>query len=378
VTRVLLLLVAAAVLSACPREKLKPNGCRQDSDCGTPTAGYRCETQTGECYCRTNEGCPSGQYCNTLGFCQDKAGCEKNADCLGANQFCDTTTGSCLDKGRCSIDLHCALGKVCDTVKGTCVDGCHTSGDCPGSSCRCGDKACACAGTTQAELSKCTVGVCDPNFCADKSFCKFGELCGLPPDAGATLAQCYSDFDPQRRPYCTNCPFGGGTNVCGTGPNFCLIDTAHPGNYFCGVDCSAGQSCPRGYGCDDVITVGTGTTPLCSRTSGCPPNPALTCTQDSECKRGGRCYKESGAAIGKCQAPCLIGESDGIGSCGCQIDSDCAQETCSSGECTITRKKCTGDGDCKTIHCVDFEGVGGCYIGSNCAPTSGLTCLEVQ
>jgi hypothetical protein len=368
---------ALLLLAGCRPPKTQSTGCSQDSECGTPVAGYRCETQTGQCYCRTNEGCPSGQYCNTLGFCQDKAGCEKNADCLAANQFCDTTTGSCLDKGRCSVDLHCALGKVCDTAKGTCIDGCHTSGDCPGSSCRCGARSCVCSGTTQAELSKCAVGVCDPNFCSDKSFCQFGELCGVPPDAGAgTLAQCYSDFDPVRRPYCSNCSGGAGLETCGQGANFCLTDTYHPGNFYCGADCSGGEQCPRGYTCNDIIVFYSRL--QCTSNAQCPPDPSLPCTSDTDCKRGGTCIKATGQTTGACGGHCRVREGAATGFCTCQVDSDCPQEACSGGECSISRRKCVTDNDCRTVHCVDFSGAGGCHIGNNCVPGNGLSCLEVR
>src|SRR5438874_8826795 len=180
-------LIGAAFLLACgcKDSRLKGQGCTQDKDCGSPVAAFRCETQTGVCYCRTNDACPPKQFCNTAGFCQDRIGCEKNADCQDPGLFCDTTSGTCLSKGRCSTDLQCPLGQVCDTTRGACVDGCRTNGDCNGTSCRCGDKACACSGTTQADLAKCALGVCDPYFCSDSSFCKFGELCGVAPDAGA-------------------------------------------------------------------------------------------------------------------------------------------------------------------------------------------------
>jgi hypothetical protein len=48
------------------------------------------------------------------------------------------------------------------------------------------------------------------------------------------------------------------------------------------------------------------------------------------------------------------------------------------GECSISRRKCVGDPDCRTIRCVDFQGAGGCLIGQNCAPANGLTCNEVK
>jgi hypothetical protein len=371
--------LVALLLSGCPdRTQTQGLGCSEDSHCGTPVSAHRCETQTGTCYCRTNEACTPRQFCNTAGFCQDKSGCEKNADCLGADLFCDTSTGSCLSYGRCSNDLHCPLGQVCDSKRASCVEGCRTNGDCPGVSCRCGDLPCACAGGTEAERAACEVGVCDPYFCSDESYCAYGELCGVPPDAGTGRNECYSDYDPNRRPYCDNCSFGGGTNVCGTGPNYCLVDNAHPGNSFCGADCSQGQDCPRGYRCADVIVVMRQW--ACTRSNpACPVNTQYPCTESAQCPRGGNCVKQPGAQqTGYCAPACAVAEGNENGFCSCLVDSDCAQESCSMGECTISRRPCITEQDCRPIHCVDFNGRGGCLIGENCAPANGLTCLQVQ
>ncbi len=370
-------LTAALCLStACRDSSVKGKGCQKDSDCGELAAAYRCEPQTGACFCRTNDACLPREFCNTAGFCQDRSGCEKSSDCLDPGLFCDTASGSCLSKGRCTADLHCPLGQVCDLARSSCVDGCHTNGDCGGASCRCGDQPCACAGLSPAEVSACPLGTCDPGFCADDSYCAFGEQCGVRPDAG-TLPQCYSDFDPVHRPYCANCTFGGGVEICGSGPNYCIIDTQHPGNYFCGADCSSGQSCPRGYKCSDIIVVYT-RWKCTAANPACPPDPSLPCASDADCKRGGNCVKPAGQATGTCAGKCRIREGASEGFCSCQVDPDCAQETCSAGECSISRKPCVTEQDCRAIHCVDFNNAGGCLIGQNCTPGNGLTCLEVQ
>ncbi len=375
-TRAFLFGCLALAAASCDRTRLNPNGCQKDEDCGMPAAAYLCEVETGRCFCRTDDACPSGQFCNAAGFCQDRSGCEKNADCGDSSLFCDTTTGSCLLTGRCSFDLQCPLGNVCDTSRSVCVAGCRSNGDCPGTSCRCGDVPCACTGTTPAELQACTIGECDPNFCADKSFCLFGELCAPIADGGTSRNQCYSDFDVDRRPYCTTCAFGGGVSVCGTGANYCLVDTTNGGS-FCGADCSEGQQCPRGYDCSDVVVVYTQW--ACSRGNpSCPANNALTCMKDSDCKHGGTCVIPTGAAIGTCAGKCAVNEGDNNGFCTCLVDSDCAQESCSAGECSISRKKCVTQADCRPIRCVDFGGVGGCLIGQNCAPADGLTCVELR
>ena len=360
-------LVILCALCGCKPTRLAGQGCREDKECGTPASGFRCEVQTGVCYCRTNDGCQPREFCNPAGFCQDRTGCEKNSDCLDSSLFCDTTTGSCLNKGRCTIDLQCALGQVCDLSRSTCVSGCRSSGDCPGSTCRCGDKACLCTGTA------CPLGECDPYFCADDSLCQFGEKCGVPEDAGLTRASCYSDFDPDRRPYCARCISGGGIDTCGSGANYCITDTRTRSTY-CGTDCSQGQTCPRGYGCRDIIVVFSRWT--CGPSKPCLPDPTLPCTTDAQCKRGGTCVKAPGEVTGACAAVCRVKEGATFGFCSCQVNSDCAQESCSAGECTVSRKKCVTSADCWPISCVDFQNAGGCLIGQNCTPANGLTCLE--
>ena len=341
----------ALTLPACRNAKLGSKGCQQDADCGSPATFYRCEPQTGACYCRTDEACPASQFCNTIGFCQDRAGCSVNADCLDPSLFCDAASGSCLAQGRCTSDLQCKLGQVCDTQKSTCVVGCRNAGDCNGASCRCGDVACACTGSTPEELARCGLGVCDPYFCAGPEFCRYGESCGVQ-DAGADpRASCFSDYDTDVRPYCDSCTFGGGLSICGTGANYCLIDTRHPGNFYCGADCSEGQSCPRGYACQDVIVVSSQW--QCNAANpACPTNAQLPCSSDTDCKRGGACVKGAGEVTGLCAGKCGVEEGDTTGFCSCQVDADCAQETCTTGECSISRKKCVNDTDCKSIRCV--------------------------
>jgi hypothetical protein len=367
----------ALALAGCPRDRLKQGACREDKDCGSPVSAYRCETRTGVCYCRTDDACAGSQFCNGVGFCQDRAGCATNLDCPDSNTYCDTASGQCVSKGRCTSDLQCDLGQVCDTTRGVCVDGCRRDGDCPGTSCRCGEVPCACTGSTPEELARCTLGRCDPNFCSNQDFCRYGELCGIPPDSGVPANTCFSDYDFDRRPYCARCTNGGGIDTCGRGANFCIIDTRTNSTY-CGADCSQGQACPRGYGCRDIRVVFTRW--QCSATQACPGDPNLPCMDDTGCSRGGTCVKSPGAPSGFCAGKCVLREGSSFGYCSCQVDEDCATETCSQGECTITRKPCI-EGDpngCKSIRCVDLDGVGACLIGQNCTPSNGLTCVEVQ
>lgn len=368
----LLPLALLLLFAGCSETRTGPR-CQEPSDCGSPAEAYRCDTSAGECLCRTDAACAPAEQCNAAGFCQPRAGCEKNADCADPALFCDTTTGTCLQRGRCTTDLHCPMGEVCDGSRSTCVEGCRSAGDCPGTACRCGDAPCVCEASDPEGRAACALGVCDAAFCAQASDCAFGERCGIP--AGETRARCYSDADPVRRPYCASCNAGGGLQVCGRGANYCLEETAVPGSAFCGVDCSEGQGCPNGYRCADVVVAYSGA--RCRSDAECPPDPSLPCQEDTDCRRGGQCVKGSGQAVGACAGRCDVAEGDVLGYCSCQQDPDCAQGTCSQGACTLSRKPCVTDSDCRPVRCVDFNGAGGCLIGQNCAPEEGLTCAEV-
>jgi hypothetical protein len=155
------------------------------------------------------------------------------------------------------------------------------------------------------------VGVCDPTFCANDSFCNFGEICGVPADAGVTedggraRAQCYSDYDIDTRPYCSRCTSGGGVDTCGFGANYCIIDTRTASTY-CGADCSEGPQCPRGYGCRDSRIVFTRW--MCSPSLPCRADPNLPCQEDSDCRLGGSCVKAPGSTSGFCAGQCVLRE----------------------------------------------------------------------
>jgi len=234
--------------------------------------------------------------------------------------------------------------------------------------------SCACTGSTPEELARCTLGVCDQYFCSDETFCKFGELCAAQPDAGNLRSTCYSDYDFDYRPYCARCTSGGGVYTCGHGANFCITDTRTHSTY-CGADCSSGQACPRGYECRDIRVVLTRWS--CDVSHACQGDPTLPCTLDSDCARGGTCSKLTGASTGYCSGQCRLREGSDFGFCSCQQDSDCVTDTCTQGECSVSRLPCVTDAECRTIRCVEDNGVGACLIGQNCTPTNGLTCVDV-
>jgi hypothetical protein len=172
--------------------------------------------------------------------------------------------------------------------------------------------------------------------------CHFGEFCVL--DAGS--ATCIVDAGN----YCGTPNCGPVGYRCSGGPpeRFCLRDSAYVS--YCGADCSAGQACPLGFRCQDVLS----------------PNYlyGTSCVTSADC----------------IQAVCPDGGCACVdGTCGCAKDSDCPSNGCSMGMCGATGARCVSDQDCPAIQCVASDGGGGlCRMGQNCTLARGLTCSQAM
>lgn len=379
------LLLVAFALGGCSSKDRLVSGCLEDADCGDPAA-WRCDESTAQCLCRTAAACKEGEFCNSQGYCQAQVGCYENRDCP-TGFFCDVTTNNCLAAGRCAIDLHCKPGELCDAASATCKPGCRVHGDCGlREVCLCpaqgdagaGEVPCGCAGATDAERAACPIGRCGAQTCADDSFCGWGQVCRVPESGG--LPTCRNDYDPDLRPYCSNCVYTPGGDSCGRGANFCLYST-YTGGTYCGVDCSQGQSCPNGYDCRDVIVVWTRT--QCRSTEECmtPDHRSdIPCERDEDCPNHGMCGRDPGMPTGFCYGACTFHEGANQSFCACVADEDCAQDSCvaETRTCSISKRPCDPKaGGCTKIRCVDFGNKGGCLIGQNCKPVEGLTCADV-
>jgi hypothetical protein len=150
--------------------------------------------------CETSENCPNGEVCNTEGQCIVVA-CTSSLDC-NMEEFCSADTGQCTT--GCQNDRDCLPTDVCDPESSRCV----------ATGCR-------------ATALDCDVG----EFC--------NALTGQCVNAGGNYCKgCESDLD------------------CGSANNFCIRIGSGFDQTYCGVDCSGGQECPRGYECLRVRTVG--------------------------------------------------------------------------------------------------------------------------
>lgn len=406
------LCAAAASLVGCKTEPTIIDSCRDARDC---RAGEVCDVALGRCLCTLDEACEDGEFCNRAGNCQARAGCVDNSGCTQANTFCDILSGECLLgpaevlDASCGLVSHCPIGSICTT--GQCVAGCHDDGDCA-------------LGLLCIE-GQCTGG---EGLCRTDDFCEYQERC-----VGSQCAR-------ERGPYCRGCsPLATPNNPdpCDHPRNFCLVNSAEAGGspYFCGVDCSLGQPCPNGYGCNGVLILTDGrcrsnvqcrcqpgTDYLATLTSSCSlpapcdpvqpngqPDPDAVfclddghaacpgseevpgfclvrrgarsgncgCATDAECGEGGTCV--SGVCCSgrvRTDRSCFANEGAVSGFCSCGTDDDCPTDICdgASSTCALTGLPCTpGNNDCGPLACID----GACLIGQNCAPSEGLACSEL-
>jgi len=354
-----LLVAFAAFSSACPETKHLQTRCVTDADCGTARS---CDAATGTCRCVSDAACSPDEFCNGRS-CQRRVGCDTTLDCPPGT-FCDLGTRQCVDRDRCTSDVQCPIGAVCDEVRLECIAGCRDNGDC-----RLGE-ACECPGG--ADAGPCRIGACRAGVCADDSFCRYGERC-VEDDDGERV--CRRD---ERGPYCQGCQYdpASPTRCPGAddGANFCLLDRKVSWQRtYCGVDCDAGQPCPWGYQCRNILVL---TRALCHADAECPAG-GRACASDADCP-GARCD----SASGRCAGRCSYNEDSKSGFCTCTTDTECPRETCDSvtWRCSITRRPCTPGGtECdRAIRCVPLGDRAACFIGRNCVPAEGLTCEDVR
>ncbi len=174
------------------------------------------------------------------------------SSCLGLLVALLSLTAAACGEKECTTSAHCLAGTVCSAA-GNCIPvNCNSSVECPIESwcnsdtgeCEAGclnDRDCLPTHTCDAEARACV----EPGCRSTQLDCDYGQFCN-------TLSgQCYDAGGY----YCNTCETKYDCNGGVDGPNWCLR-LGGSSNTYCGVDCSAGQQCPRGYGCGRVRTVG--------------------------------------------------------------------------------------------------------------------------
>ena len=275
--------------------------CTSDSECWD---GTRCESPTGASYCAfddTGRPCTAGSTCNfgcltsqqyCTSICATGADCPNGYGCMAVNgqNLCVKAEAPCSTGSAAA----CIAPAACDTSLQLLVTGCtlvcNTAADCP---------------QRAAGLSPWT--------------CDAGGICRRPPDVygplqnGATPAQ-----------YACN-EEGVTVNVCNDGQHidYGAFDIPNPPVVSCSAttttagiatdscvdSCRYQGSCPYGFACTAVGSVGANRIGLCLPTGGGEVGAA--CVHDGDCVFG---YCPS--ALGKCSRDCT---GDGI----CPTGSTC-------------------------------------------------------
>jgi hypothetical protein len=147
--------------------------------------------------------------------------CTENLNC-DITEFCQA--GRCVVRS-CQSSADCPIQHFCNDTIGACVPGCQLDRDC-------------------LPNEVCDDGTCEVAGCRDTNLdCPVGDFCN------SITGECF----PAGGFYCQPCS-GAGAEECGGTRNFCVnIGGSGP---YCGVDCSTGQECPRGYDCVPIVDAG--------------------------------------------------------------------------------------------------------------------------
>ncbi len=220
-------------------------------------------------------------------------------------------------------------------------------------SCRCGELACACTGTTPAEVAQLRARGVRPQLLRDSSFCHFGELCGVPPDAGERRRAvprnvCYSDFDLDRRPYCARCTNGGGHRHLRHRRQ--LLHHRHPHRRHL-----LRRRLQRGPGVPPRLRLPRHSHrlhPLAVQRDRRPARPTRRCPARPTPTASAAALRQVPPARRPASAPgmCRLREGSSFGYCSCQVDLDCAAAVAAApASAPSAGSKCVTDQDCRSI-----------------------------
>jgi len=365
---------------------LDPLGDACDDD--TPCPNFTCELDpiSGESHCifpvatacLEADDCPPFPVDPVSGACMDPAHSPPDpvtGEC--PRRTCIPQYAACLPDGSCppDDDGNPVNDPVC--LNSQCRSPCEDAGDCnPGESCEldgpedfaacsgaadcpagqtCMDGACRVACAVAAECPD-PADVCEDNLCA-------GHHCVDHHGGSCERVLCDSEAD------CPMQPCDPEVHRCRIQPctdsRECPNERCEPVVGFCmGSTCAADEDCrgERGFTCNEVIGGS------CNRDIDCPYD---FCNTDVfACAMGSRntgCTND--AACGGGEA-CI----DGFCRQTCRITSDCAENVCGGGTCTISGGDCVENLDCVPNTCLSFtvcenEPATGCTMSLDCPQT---------
>lgn len=311
--------------------------CMMNSDCPLPTAPI-CNINNFVCaQCSVNSDCtnPGKPVCSSSGTCIQ---CAMDSDCyvggVGAGQYCDTSTSSCMT--GCLTVTDCSPGtKTCTgsgSTPGMCVE-CESDTDCTSSS----DPVC---NMTTAQCVQCLTdtdcadltGQCDPTTnmcveCVENSICPRGQICQSDTCIDGCSGADGGSNCPAATPVCDTTSGANGTCVA------CLVDTDCPFGQICGQDPTSGANeCIPGCMTDDRCQAPNTTTPYCDPTANGGLGQCVQCVRDSQCTANQVC--DTTGDFCRCHK---VGEA-------CTGNSDCGYQEFSSDQDGGATFDCNAEG----------------------------------
>ncbi len=226
----------------CVCDSTNPNAC------GNPANAF-CDPTSGACKCLNSSGCPAGDYCNSLGFCQSASSCTTNLDCP-AGSFCNVNTNVCLPVvvGACATNADCnyiqpnpipGFAEVCQG--GQCIPGCYANSDCPIQPVAADVSKPSCVGenlgVSPPVLGSCQSSCISNDSCPVNSYCNADGTCSYNP----SNVNCQACFDQ--------------VGDCNSLSNYSCLQFIVEGTtaHFCGSTCTTDADCPSGFGCSGII-----------------------------------------------------------------------------------------------------------------------------
>lgn len=231
-----LLPLAALLLGAACTSLPSAKTCESNGECASNEA-----CQDGACVevqCRTSEHCAIKHYCTDKGVCEP--GCGSDADCF-AGQTCDLDTNTCERRGCRDTQLDCEYNQFCDQTTGECVEsGLDVCSSCDPDTATCGGGGACFPSEEQGE-------------CSGSFTCPSGQGCFI------------AEYDDRRT--CEDWLGFPDDSVCASGwvcgqvsatdtSLYCLRPACFTGECYVGCDSSDADPCPRGFDCVDAGTGG--------------------------------------------------------------------------------------------------------------------------
>ncbi|GAB4304166.1 MAG: hypothetical protein Kow0090_19720 [Myxococcota bacterium] len=332
-----------------------------------------CNTATGFCVeCLDNADCSATEICEQTTClkvveCQSSAECEKGV-CDAARSICvqcleDVDCGEggkcvgnyCEPFIKCSSDEECAESRmVCSAAVGACVV-CLSDANCPDSHYCASDNRCAPDVCRQGE-TRCVganVAICNANGSGETvAQCPGGSACADGACPGGMPIGDDDDGEPTCEPICSsrNCGQYGccGDDGCGGTCGDCPEGTVCEKGYCLTIpeNCTSNEMCTdpdkpkcstkdgRCYPSSHCMIVGCGQMYCNPATGFCEAGKVEewgTCVQDSDCKKGLKCY----LTTHQCRQPCAG-------------DAECGEgRYCETSIFFCDDTLCSSDGDCK-------------------------------